>query len=115
MWLFTKDGFLGLTRHPEKPDQLVVQTQTAGEMERFVRLLDEVGGHPHEIVPVSDGFSRFATVVEKAVAARFIARLVADIDYTSFTQASRFDFGADPQFILWLNGGGLQVARVKPE
>ncbi len=84
-------------------------------MEQFVRLLDEVAGQQHEILPVSDGFCRFATVVEKAVAARFIARLVADIDYVTFTQASRFDFGVDPQFILWVNAGGLQVARVRPE
>ena len=115
MWLFTKDGFLGLTRHPEEADKLVIQTQTSDEMDRFVRLLDEVAGHRHEILPVSDGFSRFAAVVERGVAARFIARLVAEIDYTTFTQATRFDFGADPQFIMWVNGGGLQVARVKPE
>ena len=115
MWLFTKDGFLGLSRHPEEADKLVVQTQTAGEMEQAVRLLDEVAGHNHEILPVSDGFSRFGTVVEKGVAARFIARLVAEIDYSTFTQATRFDFGADPQFIMWVNGGGLQVARIKPE
>ena len=115
MWIFTRNGFLGLARHPEEPDKLVVQTQTREEMERFVRQLDEAAGHQHEIVPVADGFSRFGTVVEKAVAARFIARLVAEIDYATFTQASRFDFGADPQFLMWVNAGSLQVARVRPE
>jgi hypothetical protein len=97
------------------PEKLVVQTQTREEMEQTVRMPDEVAGCQHEILPVSDGLSRFATAVDKGVAARFIARLVAEIDYTSFTQASRLDFGADPQFIMWVDGGGLQGARIRPE
>lgn len=88
MWLFTRSGFIGLAQHPLEPDKLVVQTQTREEMEQVVRLLDEVGGQ-HEIEQVMDGFCRFATAVNKDVAAQFIARLVVGIDYGRFTQIFR--------------------------
>ena len=116
MWLFTRNGFVSLAQHPQEQeaDKLVVQTQTREEMERVIRLLDEVGGQPHEVEQAHDGFCRFSTVATKDVAAKVIARLVADIDYSRFTQSVNFDFGADPQYILLMTPVGLQVARVLP-
>jgi hypothetical protein len=114
MWIFSRNGFISLAMHPQEADKLVVQTQTSEEMDRIVLLLDELGSK-HEIERVMDGFCRFATVAHKDVAAQLIARLVVGIDYSRFTQAVNFDFGTDPQFLLWMNTNGLQVARVSPE
>ena len=114
MWIFAKSGFLSLARHPKGADTLVVQTQSREEMEQVVRLLDELAGKKHEIEQVNDGFCRFATAANKDLAVRLVARLISEIDYTTFTQAARFDFGAEPQFLIWVDGGGLQVARTKP-
>jgi hypothetical protein len=114
VWIFSRNGFISLAQHPLEAGKLLVQTQTREEMERVVRLLGE-GGEPHEIERVMDGFCRFATVTTKDVAARMIARLVADIDYSRFTHSVNFDFGADPQYILLMTPVGLQVARVSPD
>jgi hypothetical protein len=116
VWLFTRNGFISLTQHPQEQesDKLVVQTQTREEMERVVRLLDEIGG-PHEIERAYDGFCRFGTVANKEVAAQLIARLVVGIDYGRFVQAVNFDFGANPQYVLLMTPVGLQVARVSPD
>ena len=114
MWIFSRQGFIGLAQHPQQADKLVVQTRSREEMEHVVRLLNE-GGDKHEVERVMDGFCRFATVVNKEEAAKVIARLVADIDYSRFTQSVNFDFGADPQYILLMTPVGLQVARVSPD
>ncbi len=123
MWIFTKIGFIGLVQapqppqkpgHPKEPDKLIVQAQARDEIEKIVALLDEIGGTTHEIEQATDGFVRFATVANKDVAAQAVARLVAEIDYGHFTQAVNFDFGSDPQFLLWTKPTGLQVARIKP-
>lgn len=114
MWIFTKFGFVGLVKHPQQADKLLWQAQDGKEMKEMARLLDEVGGTTHDVEPASDGFARFATVVSRDVAAQVVARLVAQIDYGHFTQAVTFDFGEDPQFLLWTKPTGLQVARIRP-
>jgi hypothetical protein len=114
MWVFSKSGFLSLVRHPKDADTLVVQAQAREELEQIVLLLDELNGETHEIEQVNDGFCRFAVAANRDMAIPLVARLVSEIDYTVFTQAARFDFGADPQFLIWVDGGGLQVARTKP-
>ena len=114
VWLFTRHGFISVTKHPQEPDKLVVQTQTREEIEQVVRLLDEVGGK-HEIERAYDGFCRFAPWPTRRWLAQVIARMVVGIDYGRFTQSVNFDFGADPRFLLCMTPTGLQVSRVSPE
>jgi hypothetical protein len=114
MWIFAKDGFFSLAQHPKDADKLVIQMQSREELEPIVLLLDELNGETHEIEQVSDGFCRFAVAANRDMAVPLVARLISEIDYTVFTQAARFDFGADPQFLIWINNGSLQVGRVKP-
>ena len=63
---------------------------------------------------MSDAAWRFVTLARKNVVAQVIARLVAEIDYAEFIRSVHFDFGADPQFLIWTQPNGLQVARLKP-
>jgi hypothetical protein len=114
MWIFTKAGFIGLAQHPQQDDKLLWQAQSQDEIESMVGLLDEIGGTKHEVEQATDGFARFAVVTAKNIAAQAVARLLAQIDYSHFTQAVNFDFGSDPQFLLWTKPTGLQVARIKP-
>ena len=114
MWLFTRLGFIGLAQHPQEPNKLIVQTQTCEEMEQIVVMLDEIGGQ-HPIEKTMDGFCRFSTVASKEAAAEMVGQMVTAIDYGRFVQAINFDFGNDPQFLLWMNTSGLQIARVSPE
>ncbi len=114
MWIFTRNGFVGLVQHPQQADKLVFQTQTREEIEQMVRLLDEVGGTMHVVEQATDGFARFTTVTTKDVAAQVAARLVAEIDYQHFVQAMTFDYGTSPQFLIWTQPSGLQVGRIKP-
>ena len=68
MWIFSRNGFVGLVQHPQQADKLVLQTQTREEMDSLVPLLDEVGGSKQVVEQATDGFARFATVVMKDVA-----------------------------------------------
>lgn len=114
MWIFTRNGFISLAEHPQEGNKLIIQTQTHEQMQQVVRLLDQ-DGSKHEIERTMDGFCRFQAIAKKDVAAQAVAWIVTGIDYGRFTQAVNFDFGSDPQFLLWMNPSGLQVARVSPE
>ena len=115
MWIFTASGFLSLAQHPGDPEMLLVQTQTREEMNRVVQALDEIAGEKHELQPAVEQGCRVATVVRREDVARVLSQMVAEINYSNFTQSVHFDFGDDPRFILWGTDGGLQVARIKPE
>ncbi len=111
MWIFSRNGFVSLIQHPQKPGSLVVQTQTREEMEQVVRLLDG----KHEIERSYDGSFRFSTIADKDAVAMLVAQLATKIDYSRFTQSVNFDFGTDPRFLLCMSATGLQVARISPE
>ena len=101
MWIFTRNGFISLAERPQEGNKLIIQTQTREEMEQVV--------HCSTMTAASTRLSRrwmvsvASTAATKDVAAQVIARLVAGIDYCRFTQAVNFDFGNDPQFLLWMN------------
>jgi hypothetical protein len=115
MWIFSKSGHLNLGQQGTDPGLLVVQSRTREDIDRFVALLDEVGGRKHEIHAVVQGGYRFEVVARKTVAAEAVARLVSGIDYSSLMRSMSFDFGAEPGYLLWMRPDGLQVMRVKPE
>ena len=60
MWIFTRNGFIGLAEHPQEGSKLIIQTQTREEIEQVVHLLDQ-DGSKHEIEQAMDGFCRFQT------------------------------------------------------
>jgi hypothetical protein len=115
MWLFTKDGHLSLARHPAQPDCLVVYAQLREDMDKFVVLLDEIGGRRHPVQEAAEEGYRFMVTAKRAVVAQAVARTIGEIDYQKFTHSVHFDFGKEPGFLLWTNPTGLQVARVRPE
>jgi len=82
------------------------------EMFRFLRWLDET---PNFKWAMPKGACPFVVVARKAFVAQVLACLVSEIDYGQFMRAIHFDFGDDPNFLLWVAGGGLQVLRVNPE
>ena len=115
MWIFTANGFLSVVQHPDDTDMLLVQAQDREEMERLVQALDEIAGEKHKLLPAVEQGCRFATVARREDVAAVVSQMVAGINYDTFTQSAHFDFGADPNFILRVGDGGLQVARIKPE
>lgn len=117
MWFLTRKGFVSLVRHPQESerDKLVVQGRCREDIDAFVGLLDQTAGESHEVQHVGDAAFPFTVVARKAVVAQVVARLVTEIDYSEFVRTVHFDFGADPDFLLWVNAGGLQIGRVKPE
>ena len=115
MWLFTDSGYLSLAQHPDDPEMLLVQMQSREEMARVVEGLDEIAGEKHELLPAIEQGCRFAVVARRDDVANLLCRMVAAINYDTFTQSVRFDFGADPNFIMWVNDSGLKVARIKPD
>ena len=115
MWIFTSKGFVSLAQHPDDPDMLLVQMQSREDMNRIVEALDEIGGRKHELLPALEQGCCIATVARGDDVAKMVSRLVTGINYSRFTQSAHFDFGADPNFIMWVSGNGLQLARVKPD
>lgn len=115
MWLFAKSGFVSLTQHPQEPEMLLVQTRTKEEMDAVVRVLDKIVGHGHRIEHVSDASCPWVVTATRSAVVQMIARLIEGIDYTKFVRSVHFDFGTDPEFLLWMTSGGLQVARINPE
>ena len=115
MWIFTDSGFLSLVQHPNDPEMLFVQTQNREEMDRVVLALDDIAGEKHEVVPAEEQGCRFAIVARREDVGALLLGMVGKINYSAFTQSVSFDFGTDPNFLLWVAGNGLQVARIKPE
>ena len=115
MWIFSKNGHLSVAQHPESHDYFVVHAQLREDIDKFVALLDEIGGERHEVQETAEGNYRFLVMARRAVVAEAVARMVSEIDYERFVHSVHFDFGKEPGFMLWMNPTGLQVARVKPE
>jgi len=115
MWLFTKHGHLSLANNPFEVDHLIVRSQLREDLDKFLALLDEIGGRRHVVQEdVEDGY-RFLVNARKTVVAQAVAHMVSGIDYGRFVQSFHFDFGKEPGFLLWMNPNGLQLARVKPD
>jgi hypothetical protein len=115
MWIFSDSGFLSLTQHPSDAELLLVEARSREEIGPVVVALDEIAGQQHDLIPANEQGCRVATVARRDDVARVVARLVAGINYSRFTQSVHFDFGSDPNFILCVGDGGLQVARIKPD
>lgn len=115
MWLFTKHGHLSLVNNLFEVDHLIVRSQLREDLDKFVAVLDEIGGRRHAVQDdVEDGY-HFLVSARKTVVAQAVAQLIAGIDYGRFVQSFHFDFGKDPGFLLWMNRNGVQLARVKPD
>ena len=115
MWIFTDTGFLSIVQHSQHSELLVMQTQAREEVDRVVQALDKIAGEKHEVVPAEEQGCHFATVARREDVEALLLGMVGKINYSSFTQSVAFDFGSDPNFLIWVSDGGVKVARVKPE
>ena len=114
MWLFTKHGHFSLGQHSSDPSYLVVHSQLREEMDKFVGVLDAVGGKQHEVLETVEGDYRFVVLAQRSVVAQAVARMVTEIDHENFVHSVHFDFGTvQPGFLVWMNATGLQVSRVR--
>ena len=113
MLLFTRLGRLSLLQHPIDTTLLQIYLQKQDQVDRLVAMLDEIGRERHAVQAIWEGEYRFQIIARKATVAEAIARMVADIDYLEFIRTVRFDFGAEPGFMLMVTPNGLEVARVK--
>ena len=52
-------------------------------------------------------------MANKATVAEAVARLITQIDYLEFMRTVRFDFGTQPDCLLFVTANGLEVARLK--
>jgi len=115
MWLFTKHGFVDLVQHPHDPDQLLIRAQVEEDMTAFVRLLDEVAGHSHNVSPTFDGDYRFVVTAAKDVVAHTVTEVVLGINYSKFKRSMHFDLGKDNTYVVMLGPHDLQVAKLLTE
>ena len=113
MLLYTRIGKLSLLQHPTENSSLLIHADQQEGVDRVVAMLDEIGGHCHEVQPIQEGDFRFEVVASKADVAQAVARLVAEINYLEFMRTLRITFGTDPGFMLTVTPNGLEVARVK--
>ena len=111
MWLFTKNGHFNVV---QQGDNLLIQSQTQKDIDRFAAVLEDVANHKYEVQPTNGGY-RFQIVAARKDIAQTVARLVREIDYSSLMRSVNFDFGSEPGFLLLMRPNGLQVARVNPE
>jgi hypothetical protein len=78
MWLFTRDGFLSIVEHNDKPDMLLVRSRFKGHIERIfgdlVKEVEKDAGTDYE----------YRAEIPKAKVAEVIAQMVLDIDYGNF-------------------------------
>jgi hypothetical protein len=115
MWIFTKDGHLSLGNDPFNPDRLIIHSQLREEMDRFVSILDQIGGQKHEVQPTMEANYRCMVAAKREVVAKAIGKMISEIDYGKFVQSVTFDFGSEPGYLLAVTPTGLQVARVQPQ
>ncbi|WP_144605446.1 hypothetical protein [Algoriphagus algorifonticola] len=79
MWIASKNGFLSVVQHREKPDQVVVRARVRKDLEAIF--------HEGSIIETPDGDYRFRVFISKQEAVALIAKQVQDIDYPNFKNA----------------------------
>lgn len=113
MLLFTRLGRLSMLQHPIDTNLLQIYLQKQDQVDRLVAMLDEIGREQHQVQTIFEGEYRFQIIARKATVAEAIARLIGQIDYTDFMRTVRFEFGAEPGFMLMITASGLEVTRTK--
>ncbi|QYH41020.1 hypothetical protein GYM62_20275 [Algoriphagus sp. NBT04N3] len=79
MWIASKNGFLSVVQHREKPDQVLVRARVRKDLETIF---------PDEsIIETPEGDYRFRVFVSKQAAVEIISQQVWDIDYPNFKNA----------------------------
>lgn len=75
MWIFTRDGFLSIVQHNDKPDILIVRSRFKGHIERiFGVLTDKDTGTDYE----------YRAEISRAEVSGVMSDLIRDIDYGNF-------------------------------
>lgn len=75
MWIFTRDGFLSIVQHNDKPDILIVRSRFKGHIERiFGVLADKDTGTDYE----------YRAEISRAIVSGVMSDLIKDIDYGNF-------------------------------
>ncbi|OGM09316.1 hypothetical protein A2Z67_05235 [Candidatus Woesebacteria bacterium RBG_13_36_22] len=78
MWLFTRDGFLSIVEHNDKPDMLIVRSRFNGHIER---IFGDLAGKVEKDAGTD---YEYRAEIRKAKVAEVIAQMVLDIDYGNF-------------------------------
>ena len=113
MWIFSKTGFVSIVRHKPQTDKLIVRARVREDLERFVKLLDEIAGARHAIRETPRDY-RFRTVATKEAVAQALARQVTDIDYTNFKDAVHGDPQRDDAYLdVWSAMHRLQRDKLR--
>jgi hypothetical protein len=113
MWLFTKNAHLSIGQHAGDPDSLVVHAQLPEDIDSFVAVLNEAGEGQHEAQDMPEGDYRYHVVAKRTEIAAAVARMVSRIDYAQLAHSFRVDFGTKPGCLLWVDRGGVQLAKVR--
>ncbi len=113
MWLFTKNAHLSIGQHVGDPDSLVVHAQLREDIDSFAAALDESGDERHAVQDMPEGDYRYHVAAKRTEIAEAVARMVSRIDYAQLAHSFRVDFGTKPGCLLWVDRGGVQLAKVR--
>lgn len=103
MWIFTSNGFISVVAHKDKPGHLMVRARNADHLTAiFPR---------HKITTTPDGDYRFRCTVKRQAAAKAVARLLADVDYTNFKDSIEEAGYAHMALRCWSAANGYQEDR----
>jgi hypothetical protein len=77
MWIFTKDGFLSIVQHNDKPDILIVRSRFKGHIERIF-------GHAAPKVDTTGKDYEYRAEIPKEKVAMVMSDMIKDIYYGNF-------------------------------
>jgi len=106
MWLFTKNSFVSIVQHRERPDDVLIRARVKKHLERLF---------PHkaeEIYADSDADYKYRLLVSKKELAEVLsAYILQSLDYDNFKAAQEPDDPAWSRFLHEVWGAGLNLQK----
>ena len=106
MWLFTKNSFVSIVQHRERPDDVLVRARAKKHLERLF---------PHkakEIYADEDADYKYRLLVNKAeLAAVISAYILQNLDYDNYKAAQEADDPAWTRFLHEVWAAGLKLQK----
>jgi len=106
MWLFTKNSFISVVQHRERPDDVLVRARVK---DHLTRLFPEKAT---QIQRDDDADYRWRLLIPKQeLADRISGYILQDLDYDNFKAAQETDDPAWSRFLHAIWGEGLRLQK----
>ena len=106
MWLFTKNSFISVVQHRERPDDVLVRARAKNHLVRFF------AENADQIQRDDEADYRWRLIISKQeLAGRISAYVLQSLDYDNFKASQEADDPAWSRFLHAVWGEGLRLQK----